>query len=165
LANARASGQRLRRPVAPAEVQRRCELITISPTFAIPIVTGALEAADMAVYSISAILLTMLEVQLLREARRRAGLTQRELADQLGTTQSSIARLESGVVSPTFATLRSAIEACGFEIRVGLGEPDPETDTLFDQTLALTPSERIRQAMRVTRFGRRMQEARHRSAR
>ncbi|MAG31992.1 MAG: hypothetical protein CL908_13990 [Deltaproteobacteria bacterium] len=119
----------------------------------------------MAVYSISAILLTMLEVQLLREARRRAGLTQRELADQLGTTQSSIARLESGVVSPTFATLRSAIEACGFEIRVGLGEPDPETDTLFDQTLALTPSERIRQAMRVTRFGRRMQEARHRSAR
>ena len=109
-------------------------------------------------------LLVMVEVQLLREARRRAGLTQRELADRLGTTQSSIARMESGVVSPTFATLRSAIEACGFEIRVGLGEPDPETDTLFDQTLALTPTERIRQAARVTRFGRRMQEARRSSA-
>ena len=62
--------------------------------------------ADLLCYS------TMLEVQLLREARRRAGLTQRELADRLGTTQSSIARMESGVVSPTFATLRSAIEAC-----------------------------------------------------
>jgi transcriptional regulator with XRE-family HTH domain len=102
----------------------------------------------------------VLEVQLLKEARRRAGLTQRELAERLGTTQSSIARMESGVVSPTFATLRSAIEACGFEIRVGLGEPDPETDSLFNQTLALTPAERIRQATRVVRFGRRLQEAR-----
>ena len=102
----------------------------------------------------------MLEVQLLREARRRAGLSQRELAERLGTTQSSIARMESGAVSPTFATLRSAIEACGFEIRVGLGERDPETDSLFEQTLALTPAERIRQAARVVRFGRRLQAAR-----
>ncbi len=108
--------------------------------------------------------LVMLEVQLLREARRRAGLTQRELAERLGTTQSSIARMESGVVSPTFATLRCAIEACGFEIRVGLGEPDPETDSLFDQTLPLTPAERIRQATRVVRFGRRLQKAQRSSA-
>ncbi len=105
----------------------------------------------------------MLEVQLLKEARRRAGLTQRELAERLGTTQSSIARMESGAVSPTFATLRSAIKACGFDIRVGLGEPDLETDSLFNQTLALTPADRIRQAIRVVRFGRRLQEARRSS--
>ncbi len=106
----------------------------------------------------------MLEVQLLREARRRAGLSQRELAERLGTTQSSIARMESGAISPTFATLRSAIEACGFEIRIGLGESDPETDSLFDQTLALAPAERIRQAARVVRFGRRLQKARRGAA-
>ena len=33
---------------------------------------------------------------LIREARKRAGLTQRELAERAATTQSSVARWESG---------------------------------------------------------------------
>jgi transcriptional regulator with XRE-family HTH domain len=155
------------------EVRRRCELVAISgrrcrgpcrhsvdPTDYLNQYRSALGLMVIADPLCSSV---MLEVQLLKEARRRAGLTQRELAERLGTTQSSIARIESGVVSPTFATLRSAIEACGFEIRVGLGEPDLETDSLFNQTLALSPAERIRQAARVVRFGRRLQEARRTS--
>lgn len=35
-----------------------------------------------------------------REARLRAGLTQAELARRTGTTQSSVARLESGQTRP-----------------------------------------------------------------
>ena len=105
----------------------------------------------------------MLETQLIREARRRAGLTQSQLANRLGTTQSAVARMEAGALSPRFSTLRRAVEACGFEVRIGLGEPDPGTASLFEQTLALTPEERIRQAVRVIRFGRRLQDARSES--
>ena len=38
-------------------------------------------------------------------ARVRAGLTQAELAQQMGTTQSAIARLESGAQLPSVKTL------------------------------------------------------------
>jgi len=38
-------------------------------------------------------------------ARVRAGLTQAELADRMGTTQSAIARLESGAQLPSVKTL------------------------------------------------------------
>jgi transcriptional regulator with XRE-family HTH domain len=38
-------------------------------------------------------------------ARLAAGLTQVELAQKLGTTQSAIARLESGSITPTVDTL------------------------------------------------------------
>lgn len=57
-------------------------------------------------------------------ARLEAGLTQAELAAKVGTTQSAIARLESGGVTPTVETLRRLADLLGlrFEIapRVGL---------------------------------------------
>src|SRR5580704_14847138 len=40
-----------------------------------------------------------------RAARRRAGVSQVELAERAGTSQPSIARLEKGLVSPTVITL------------------------------------------------------------
>ena len=39
---------------------------------------------------------------LIREARKRRGLTQRELAELAGTTQSAIARLEAAKTAPSF---------------------------------------------------------------
>ena len=50
-------------------------------------------------------------IEALVRARRAAELTQTELARRLGTTQSAIARLEGGGVSPSFATLRRYAEA------------------------------------------------------
>lgn len=52
-------------------------------------------------------------------ARRDAKLTQAELAEKIGTTQSAIARLEAGRVSPSIATLRRYAEATGHQLRVG----------------------------------------------
>lgn len=59
-------------------------------------------------------------VEALVRARMAAGLTQSELARRLGTTQSAIARLEGGRVSPSFATLRRYAEATGTRLVVGL---------------------------------------------
>ncbi len=42
----------------------------------------------------------------MREARRRAKLSQRQLAARMGTTQPAIARLERGGCSPSLKTLR-----------------------------------------------------------
>ena len=60
-----------------------------------------------------------LVAQLIR-ARTEAKLTQSEVAQRLGTTQSAIARLEGGRVSPSIATLRRYAEATGTRLTVGL---------------------------------------------
>lgn len=46
-------------------------------------------------------------------ARARAGLTQQELADRMQTTQSTIARLESGRGLPSMRTLARFAKATG----------------------------------------------------
>lgn len=53
-------------------------------------------------------------------ARKAAGLTQAALARRLGTTQSAVARLEGGQVSPSVATLRKYAEATGRRLKVAL---------------------------------------------
>ncbi|MYA42015.1 MAG: helix-turn-helix domain-containing protein [Rhodospirillaceae bacterium] len=63
-------------------------------------------------------------IEELVRARAAAKLTQAELARRLGTTQSAIARLEGGRVSPSFATLRRYAEATGTRLTVGLVRTD-----------------------------------------
>ncbi|MGC1513913.1 MAG: helix-turn-helix transcriptional regulator [Acidimicrobiales bacterium] len=58
-----------------------------------------------------------MEIRALREAR---GLSQRELAERVGTTQSAIARLEGGNISPSLPTLDKIAEALGAELSVAL---------------------------------------------
>jgi transcriptional regulator with XRE-family HTH domain len=57
-------------------------------------------------------------MELLKEARDRAGLTQRELARRAGTSQAMVARIEGGQQSPSVATLERLVRACGLELRV-----------------------------------------------
>jgi len=57
-------------------------------------------------------------IRLLVGARARAGLSQAELAQRMGTTQSAIARLEGGKVMPSLATLRRYAEATGSRLSV-----------------------------------------------
>ena len=63
-------------------------------------------------------------IEALIRARTAAKLTQAELARRLGTTQSAIARLEGGRVSPSFSTLRRYAEATGTRLTVGLVQAD-----------------------------------------
>ena len=52
------------------------------------------------------------------EARSRAGLTQGELAERMQTTQSVVARLESGRVLPSTRTLQNFARATGTRLRI-----------------------------------------------
>ena len=53
---------------------------------------------------------------LLRQARRRAGLSQVALAARAGVTQSVISAYESGHRQPSLPTLAALVEAAGYEL-------------------------------------------------
>ena len=83
---------------------------------------------------------------LIVEARRRAGLTQRELAERASTTQSSIARWEGGRSEPSFETVIRLLRLCGFVLNVQLESYDDgfrDDWTQAQRLLLMTPQERI----------------------
>jgi predicted nucleotidyltransferase/DNA-binding XRE family transcriptional regulator len=61
----------------------------------------------------------------LRQARHRAGLTQRELAQRAGVSQSVVAAYESGTREPSLATLAALVDSTGVALTVGLGSRLP----------------------------------------
>ena len=63
---------------------------------------------------------------LIRLARMQKGLTQREVAERAGTSQSAIAAYERGHKSPNFDTLVRIIRAVGLDLKIRLTEPDGE---------------------------------------
>lgn len=65
---------------------------------------------------------------LLREARGRAGLTQRLLARRGATSHSTLAAYETGAKVPTIETLERIVRAAGFELRVSIVPADPFED-------------------------------------
>ena len=56
----------------------------------------------------------------IRDAREAAGLTQRELAARMGTSQAAVARLEAGGVGPTLTTLQKVATALELKLAVEL---------------------------------------------
>jgi predicted nucleotidyltransferase/DNA-binding XRE family transcriptional regulator len=60
---------------------------------------------------------------LLRQARKRAGLSQVDLAARAGVTQSVISAYESGQRQPSLPALARLIDATGFELTLGLRNP------------------------------------------
>lgn len=81
---------------------------------------------------------------IVREARTRAGLTQRELARRARKAQSEIARIETGRQEPTFPTLERLVRAAGFDLKVQLVPHDEHDERLIRSMLSLTPDERLR---------------------
>lgn len=80
---------------------------------------------------------------LVREARRRAALTQAELAVRAGTTQSAIARLESGRTSPSYDTVLRLVGLCGFTPDIHLEPDDGQHDlSLAAPLLRMSPQQR-----------------------
>lgn len=57
---------------------------------------------------------------LIRDARRRTGLTLRQLGEAAGTSHSTLSAYESGRTTPTVATLNRILRAAGFAVDVTL---------------------------------------------
>ena len=55
-----------------------------------------------------------------RDAREAAGLTQRELASRMGTSQAAVARLEAGGTAATLTTLQKVASALDLTVSVEL---------------------------------------------
>lgn len=79
--------------------------------------------------------------------RELTGLSQRRLAALIGTSQPSLATLESGNRLPTIRTLLRVAEASGFELVIGLrrsGRPAPDPEAIhalgFDLLGTLHPN-------------------------
>lgn len=95
----------------------------------------------------------------MREARRRAGLTQRELAERAGTTQSAIARLESGRTSPSLEHVEWLLKLCGFSMIVSLATYDDSHLVQAKADLRRSVDQRVANNAAVVRTAREWQEA------
>lgn len=105
-----------------------------------------------------------MSARMLRHARRRAGLTQRQLAEKAGIPQATIARIESGAADPRVETLDCLLEATGMGLevmpRLGIGVDR----TQFDPYLAMSPSERLAAGLEASRHFRQVQPRLRRAA-
>ena len=63
----------------------------------------------------------------LRTARRSAGMTQRQLADELGVEAITVSRWERGVTSPSLPRLRTIAELCQTTVSNLVRAPDAPT--------------------------------------
>ena len=86
---------------------------------------------------------TMKGGEIIRQARKRARLTQQQLASLLGTSQAVIARWERGRQSPSFDRVLEAVRACGLDLALRIVERDDEHALLIDEALRLTPTQRV----------------------
>jgi transcriptional regulator with XRE-family HTH domain len=81
-----------------------------------------------------------------RRARRRIGLSQRQLAEKSGVPQSTVARIETGAVVPRVDTFERLLKACDRSLevlpRLGIGIDR----SLIREMLRLAPAERLRVA-------------------
>lgn len=98
---------------------------------------------------------------LVREGRRRVGWTQAELAAKAGTTQSAIARLESGRTSPAFDDVLRYLRLMGLDLDLMLVERDDSDWTQAERTLALSTDARHARHDRVTAQYRAIRGNRH----
>lgn len=91
--------------------------------------------------------------QLVREARERHGLTQKQLAIRARTSQAAISRIERGLVSPTVETLEKLLAMVNEELVLEARELDWGHDvTLLQQNLRRTAAERIEYMTDVANF-------------
>jgi transcriptional regulator with XRE-family HTH domain len=98
--------------------------------------------------------------ELVRSTRERLGLSQRQLALRAGTTQAAISRIERGIVSPTFTTLRELMVSMGEQVTLSSQRLPTDWDPVhMASTLARTPEERLALALSWNRMAGRLADA------
>ena|SRR5688572_3988870 len=90
--------------------------------------------------------------KLLRDARTRAGLSQRELARRAGTAQSVVARIERGQTSPTWETLERLLAVAGERLSPQTQPADGSMLYEVPGILSMTPEDRLQGVANVSDF-------------
>lgn len=90
--------------------------------------------------------------ELIRGARKRAGLSQAELAERAGTSQPAIARYETGRVEPDLSTLSRLATACGFRLELALIPVDEDDLRRLRATSTASPAALVEANRRATKL-------------
>ena len=101
----------------------------------------------------------MIGGELVSEARKRARLTQAELAERAGTTQSAIARLESGRTSPSLEQVERLMRLCGFQLIVELAPYDDSDIVQAEALLKADIGDRLDRLDATIQFANELREA------
>ena len=96
---------------------------------------------------------------LVRQARRKAGLSQRALARRSRVPQPTIAAIETGRQDPRYGTLLRLLRASGYELDIVPRLGDGVDRTLMRSQLRLPVAERFRRAVQMSRFAARLRQA------
>jgi transcriptional regulator with XRE-family HTH domain len=96
---------------------------------------------------------------LIREARRRAGITQAALAERAGTAQPAIARWESGRTAVSLDDVLRLVRLCGLELEVALVPRDDSDLAQAARLTGLTGQQRLDRNARLARQLQTLREA------
>ena len=96
---------------------------------------------------------------MLRMARRRAQLSQRELGRRAGVPQATVSRIEHAVVSPRLDTLGPLIRACGMDLFLADRSGEGVDRSQLVERLRLSPAERAWSAVAAVAGVRRLRAA------
>lgn len=99
---------------------------------------------------------------LIKLARHDSGLSQRDLAERAGTSQSAIAAYESAKRSPTLDTLARIVRAAGRDLRIQVVAYDDHDDVMAAYEASLPEETRAaleRERARLRRLARRERAA------
>ena len=90
--------------------------------------------------------------QIIAQQRKRAGLTQIQVAEKLGVEKETVSRLETGANPPTLKRLEQLAEILGCPVRCFFwrteGNDPAQAETIADMIRSLPPERRAR----VVRF-------------
>ena len=89
--------------------------------------------------------------RLVRAARKRKGLSQRELSAKTRIPQPMISLIERGLQDPRYSTLQRILHACDLEMDIVNVAGGGIDRTQFSSRLPLTPEERLRRSVVATR--------------
>ena len=93
----------------------------------------------------------------LRKARVRAGLSQRSLATKAGAPQSTVGRIETGVIEPRIDTLLRLLHASGYDLELSTRLGEGVDRAQIRERLALTPRQRLEDLTTAAAAVRRLQ--------
>lgn len=95
---------------------------------------------------------SVLAASLVSDARKRSGLSQRELASRAGVSRTTVVEIEAGRRVPGLATLRAVLRGAGLDLDMRLVSSDDHDEVLERTLQSLGPGRRVGLERGLDRF-------------